>query len=199
MFTIKEATFNTESTLELNKLFSLRYKVFHSRLNWGLEVDTVFQQERDQYDVMGTKYLYVLCPQKNIVGCWRIIATTTDYMLKKTFPELLDHEAPPCSENIYELSRFAVDKDVNTSQIKSSQVTKAMFKAIYDYAQNNGITEFVTVTSVGVERIVKRSLIPCTRIGNGAVHLLGYTKSVALRIAVDERFKSAVSDVSEDI
>ncbi|WP_157822476.1 acyl-homoserine-lactone synthase [Psychromonas sp. Urea-02u-13] len=59
---------------------------------------------------------------------------------------------------------------------------------MYDYAKNNGIKEFVTVTSVVGERIVKRSLIPCTLIGTGAVHLVGNTKSVVLCIAVDDRF-----------
>ncbi len=193
MFTIKEASFSTEPNSELDKLFSLRYKVFHSRLKWGVDAGELNQQEKDQYDVIGTKYLYVACPEKNIVGCWRIISTTTNYMLKDTFPELLGNDIPPCSPEIHELSRFAVDKDAHSLNIKPSLITKAMFKAIFDYAKSHHIKEYVTVTSIAVERIIKQNRIPCIRVGKGDVHLLGETKSIALRIPIDDRFARAVS------
>lgn len=193
MYTVKELSFTSRPSTEIVKLFSLRYKVFHSRLNWRLQVDSVSKQEKDQYDTLGTKYIYVTCADDHVVGCWRIIPTTQNYMLRNTFPELLGNEIAPCSTTIYELSRFAVDKQQLPLHSSSSQVTKMMFKAIYYYAKDNGIEEFVTVTSVGVERIVKKNLIPCIRFGSGIVHLLGSTKSVALRIAVDEHFEKAVS------
>ncbi|PKG37193.1 hypothetical protein CXF74_20130 [Psychromonas sp. Urea-02u-13] len=60
MLTIKEAIFNADSTFEFNELFSLRYKVFHSCLSWGLEIDTVYQKKRDLYNIMRTIYLYIL-------------------------------------------------------------------------------------------------------------------------------------------
>ena len=173
-----------------NNLLKLRYQVFKERLNWDIE--TEFELESDDYDTSDVQYLYANDENMNICGCWRILPTTGAYMLKDTFPELLGDNDAPVSNTIYELSRFAFDKESAPLNADGVNISMEMFKSVYIYAIENGIEEYVTVTSTAVERMIKRIGIPSTRIGNKKVTMLGDTKSVALRIPINEQFKKSV-------
>ena len=67
-----------------------------------------------------------------------------------------------------------------------------MFRAIYKFAVYNDITHYVTVTSIGVEKLLKRIGLPHQRMGDRQVHKLGDTRSVALLIPIDEQFRASV-------
>ncbi|MDN3697123.1 GNAT family N-acetyltransferase [Vibrio genomosp. F6] len=171
-------------------LLKLRYKVFSARLHWDLE--TSEEMETDQYDVELAHYLYAMEDEGSMVGCWRILPTTTDYMLKNTFPELLGGISAPVDEKVYELSRFAVDKDFSRKVGGVSNITLKMFQSLYYHAQDKQIDSYVTVTSAGVEKLIKRMGIPCSRIGDQKVHMLGDTKSVALHIPMNNHYRESV-------
>lgn len=113
-------------------------------------------------------------------------------MLKDTFPELLGDVQAPQGERIYELSRFAVDKEFSAQSGGVSNVTMKMFQSLYHHAQSQGIERYVTVTSTGVEKLIKRLGIPCERVGDQQVHMLGDTRSVALLIPMNERYRDSV-------
>ena len=187
---IRSETKKSISKENYTNLLKLRYQVFKERLNW--DVETEWELESDDYDTSDVQYLYANDENMNVCGCWRILPTTGPYMLKNPFPELLgDHEAP-VSNTIYELSRFAVDKESARLNADSVNISMEMFKSVYIHAIENGIEEYVTVTSTAVERMIKRIGIPSTRLGNKKVTLLGDTKSVALRIPINEQFKRSV-------
>lgn len=171
-------------------LLKLRYKVFSARLHWDLE--TSEEMETDQYDVELAHYLYAMEDEGSMVGCWRILPTTTDYMLKNTFPEMLGGISAPVDEKVYELSRFAVDKDFSRKSGGVSNITLKMFQSLYYHAQDKQIDSYVTVTSAGVEKLIKRMGIPCSRIGDQKVHMLGDTKSVALHIPMNNHYRESV-------
>ncbi len=67
-----------------------------------------------------------------------------------------------------------------------------MFQSLYHHAQSQGIERYVTVTSTGVEKLIKRLGIPCERVGDQQVHMLGDTRSVALLIPMNERYRDSV-------
>ena len=181
---------DTLSNNEYKDLLSLRYRVFKKRLNWDIE--STDQLESDNYDHSGTTYLIAKEEQK-MVGCWRILPTCGTYMLKDTFPQCLGGDEAPVSESIYELSRFAVERsDSASSHYTPSSVTIEMFKAVYLYGIQHSITHYVTVTSTGVEKLLKRIGVPHKRFGDSKVHLLGDTRSVALLIPVDDTLKTSV-------
>lgn len=190
MINIKTASYNTICKEEYKGILSLRYEVFKERLQWDLEADQ--ELESDQYDHEKTEYLYANDEYKNILGCWRILPTTGDYMLKNTFPELLGNEVAPNATTTFELSRFAVKKHQSAHDATVSHTTMKMFRAIYCHAVANGIEEYVTVTSTAIERILKRVGIPFNRIGDKKVHLLGHTKSIAISIPINKQFRQAV-------
>ncbi|MBW3695488.1 GNAT family N-acetyltransferase [Vibrio sp. T187] len=175
---------------DYHNLLRLRYKVFSARLRWDLK--TSQQMESDQYDIEMAHYLYAKESNGHLVGCWRILPTTAAYMLKDTFPELLGTEPAPTGKRIYELSRFAVDKDYSKSVGGVSNVTLKMFQSLYEHAQERDIDSYVTVTSAAVEKLIDRMNIPFKRIGDGKVHMLGETRSVALQIPMNESYRVSV-------
>ncbi|WP_394246255.1 acyl-homoserine-lactone synthase [Vibrio profundi] len=177
-------------TSDYHDLLKLRFKVFHGRLQWDLE--TQHGMETDQYDVEQAHYLYAKEDGGHLVGCWRILPTTDSYMLKDTFPELLGVQTAPTGERIYELSRFAVDKDYSKRVGGVSNVTLKMFQSLYEHAQEHDIDSYVTVTSAAVEKLINRMKIPSSRIGDGKVHMLGSTRSVALHIPMNRQYKESV-------
>ncbi|MCG3728852.1 acyl-homoserine-lactone synthase [Vibrio cincinnatiensis] len=171
-------------------LLKLRYKVFCQRLHWDLNVKE--ELESDEYDVPQAHYLYAKEASGHLIGCWRILPTTSHYMLESTFPDLLGELAAPKHPQIYELSRFAVDKEHSALAGGVSDVTMKMFQSLYYHAQKYDIDHYVTVTSTGVEKLIQRLGIPCERLGDKQVHLLGTTRSVALSIPMNTQYRESV-------
>lgn len=187
---IKKSEFLTIPDREYIGLLRLRYQVFVLRLQW--ELTSGLGLESDQYDNADAKYIYACDNTDKVNGCWRLLPTTGDYMLRTVFSELLGDQDVPNDPTIVELSRFAVEKQSSTMNGVSSEITMKLFEAIYTYAISNGIKEYVSVTSTAIERFLKRIKIPCNRIGDQQVHLLGCTKSVVLSIPINDGFKHAV-------
>ncbi|MCW8333728.1 acyl-homoserine-lactone synthase [Vibrio paucivorans] len=183
-------TFSEIPTGDYDDLLSLRYKVFAKRLNWELNVEQ--QKETDEYDVDRAHYLYAKQEHGPVIGCWRVLPTTQDYMLKDTFPILLGEQEAPQEERVFELSRFAVDKEFSAQAGGVSNVTMKMFQALYQHAKSHEIDSYVTVTSVAIEKLISRMGIPNSRIGDQQVHLLGDTRSVVLHIPMNEQYKQSV-------
>ncbi len=67
-----------------------------------------------------------------------------------------------------------------------------MFQSLYYHAQQHDIAHYVTVTSTGVEKLIQRLGIPCERLGDKQVHLLGTTRSVALSIPMNSQYRESV-------
>lgn len=188
---IKKAEFTTIPENEYLGILSLRYQVFKKRLQWDLKSEN--DLESDQYDNDSAEYIYACDDTRNVNGCWRLLPTTGDYMLKTVFPELLGHHKAPSDPRVVELSRFAVGKHSSKMHDSASEITMKLFEAIYFHAIKNDIKEYVTVTSTAIERFLKRINIPCERIGDQQVHLLGETKSVVLSMPINNMFREAIA------
>ena len=184
-YDISYGSFTDIPKATFNDVLKLRHKVFIGRLNWELNSDEGL--EKDEYDTASASYIYVQ-REACIVGCWRIIPTTASYMLKDTF-NVMQGGLPTISDpSICELSRFAVDKESVESSHKISDITVSMFKGVQQYAHSHKVHEYITVTSLAVERILKRIGLPFERFGDKKVHKLGETKSVALRFIMNNEF-----------
>nr|AKE33865.1 LuxI [Plasmid vector pCCB9]ASL68972.1 LuxI [Synthetic plasmid]AXN93642.1 LuxI [Cloning vector pCC-AHL] len=193
---IKKSDFLAIPSEEYKGILSLRYQVFKQRLEWDLVVEN--NLESDEYDNSNAEYIYACDDTENVSGCWRLLPTTGDYMLKSVFPELLGQQSAPKDPNIVELSRFAVGKNSSKINNSASEITMKLFEAIYKHAVSQGITEYVTVTSTAIERFLKRIKVPCHRIGDKEIHVLGDTKSVVLSMPINEQFKKAVLNAAND-
>jgi len=87
-----------------SELFHYRYKVFVEQLGWDL--DTPHDREKDQFDHHDTLYVIARDIHKQVVGCARLLPTTSSYLLEEVFPQLLNGMPAPKSPEIWELSRF---------------------------------------------------------------------------------------------
>jgi len=184
--------FNRFDAETLRGMFAFRHQVFSERLGW--EVGTHENLEFDMFDTMNPVYMLARGEQGAIEGCWRLMPTTDDYMLKDTFPQLLRGEPVPSDMHVWELSRFAVDAGENDGPMQAplTTVTLDMSRRLYEFAQTCGVERFVTVTSVALERLLKRTGLPITRLGDGKAQRVGRVLSVACWVEVNEQFANVV-------
>lgn len=182
------------NSLILGSMFRFRHEVFHDMLGW--EVRSENGQERDRYDELNPVYIVATNRDKEVEACWRMLPTTGSYMLKDTFPQLLHGEPAPQHQQIWELSRFAVrpHNHHEQSQVALNDLTFAMLQSAFEFACQNGIRSYVTVASVAVERLMKRTGISMRRFGQHAPQRIGKVLTVACWVDINEQTRQAVYD-----
>ena len=149
------------------QLSRYRYQVFIDMLGW--ELPTRNGLERDQFDHDDTVHVIVRNDQGAISGYGRLLPTSQPYLLGDVFPQLLNGLPPPSSQDIWELSRFAaVDFDSRTSsatgQFSSPIAVRLLQEAIF-CARTRGARRIITVSPVGVERLLRRAGFHAHRAG----------------------------------
>lgn len=140
-------------------MFRLRYEVFHERLNW--EVRTQDGIEIDEYDDPDTTYVLGYEPiRRRVQASWRLRPTTRPYMLRDTFPQLLDGEEAPSNPLCWEVSRFALDhRDSDGAadgMLRFKSLTQSLFARSIEFGISQGIQKGIWVTTPGVERMARR-------------------------------------------
>ncbi|RXJ71246.1 acyl-homoserine-lactone synthase [Veronia nyctiphanis] len=173
----------------LSDVHSLRYKVFHQRLNWQVPVNG--ELEVDEYDELDPTFIVSQGECGDVVGCMRLLKTTGPYMLADTFPQLLGGKAAPRDKNILEISRFATmnaQLQHNTKGI--SEITYSLLQKAYLHAVNEGVDAYVMVTTTAIERYLRRMGITTERLADSQD--IGGVNSVALYLHIDQRFQAAV-------
>ncbi|WP_435106295.1 acyl-homoserine-lactone synthase [Arhodomonas sp. AD133] len=176
----------------LDGVYRFRHDVFNKRLGW--EVKSRRGRERDDFDDLDP--VYIACRERDeVIGTFRLLPTTGPYMLRDTFPELLRGEEAPCASDVWELSRFAVTARDPAArvQVTCSSETMEMMRACFRYAQDNGIREYVMVTSVAVERMLRAVGMNLVRFGDGKAVRVGKVLSVACRLTIDEALGRALA------
>ncbi len=179
----------------LHGMFSLRNTIFKDRLGW--DVESRDGLEIDRFDELDPIYMVARHKARAVDGCWRLLPTTGPYMLSHTFPELLRGEPAPKDEAVWELSRFAVapTDPQDRRQINFSLTTFGMMQRVFEFGHDNGIGQYVTATSVSLERMLRRIGLPLKRFGDGKAIKVGNVLSVACRIEINEQSRAAVYGV----
>ena len=151
---------------ELTEMHRLRYRVFKERLGWDVEVSG--DMEIDEFDACRPAYLLQKDDDGRVQGCVRLLPTTGTTMLRDTFPALLDGQAAPASDAIWESSRFGVDlctKDTKTAR-SIARATYELFAGMIEFGMMRQLTDIVTVTDARMERILCRARWPLRRLGS---------------------------------
>ncbi|WP_369680878.1 acyl-homoserine-lactone synthase [Pseudomonas gingeri] len=174
----------------LQKMHVLRAKIFRDRKDW--DVSVIGGMEIDGYDALNPYYMILQDkdPDKPVLGCWRLLPTTGPNMLADTFPELLAGSPVPCAEDTWELSRFAICPQNGRSYAFSDQSLIAIRAVVY-FGVERGLKRFVTVTTVGVEKLLIRLGLDIRRLGPAQV--IGVERAVALSIALSQKTLEALS------
>ena len=150
-----------------NNLAHYRYRVFVETLGW--QMDTPVGVERDQFDREDTVYVVSRDYNNNINGCARLLPTTAPYLLAEIFPQLLHGLPVPSDPDTWELSRFAaIDfNDKNTSPLHqcSSPIAVELLRQSIACARKLGAKRLITVSPVGIERLLRRAGFNAKRAG----------------------------------
>lgn len=171
------------------EVFSLRNQVFAERLKW--KVVSLSGLEVDRYDLMKPWYVTIEDEDERVVGTWRALPTTGDYMLRDIFPELARGEEIPNDPNIWEISRLAVEElakqDGGLSDAKCvAALTLRLLNTINDFAVENDVKAFVAVTSVAGERIMRKLGFKIRRMGDQKPMKIGKVLCTAIWIDADD-------------
>lgn len=175
------------SRVELRAIHVLRAKVFRDRMGWAVPI--LGGMEIDGYDALEPHYMVIRGDDQHICGCWRMLPTLGPYMLKDTFPELAQGATLPEEENIWELSRFAIETD-GDNRFGFAERAKEAMRAIVNFADAQGISKYVTVTTTAVERLLRHSGVETTRMGPPLQ--IGVEKAVALEIHLGAKTRTAL-------
>ncbi|WP_020652218.1 acyl-homoserine-lactone synthase [Massilia niastensis] len=169
---------------ELWEMHMLRAKVFRGRLGW--EVPVLYGMEFDGYDALEPRYM-LMRDEETLRGCWRLLPTEGPYMLKDSFPQLLDGQEAPCDARIWELSRFALETE-GAAGYGFSEMTMESIAAVIRHGQAQHLTRYVTVTTVAIERMLRRAGVVTTRLG--APRTVGVETAVALYVEIGPTYEA---------
>lgn len=184
----------------LHSMLQLRFAVFKKRLDWDvnvqeeLEVDDYDQEENVNYVVVS--HCDELQKEK-VIGCMRLLPTTGKYMLKDTFQQLTQSIVLPEQEDVWEISRFAVDntiileQDAHKSARSFGTTSKNIIYEMCQFALNNNISYYITLTTTHVEKLIINLGLSCRRVGD--VQMIDGLKVVILEIIMDQNSFDAVN------
>ena len=136
-----------------------RHRVFIETLGW--QMDTPPGIERDRFDRPETVHLIARDDQHAIVGYARLLPTTGPYLLGEMFPQLLNGLPPPCSDEVWELSRFAVmdlrGARAGVSTQRPSALAVDILQLAAGYVERRGGKRLITVSPLAMERLLRRT------------------------------------------
>ncbi len=136
-----------------------RHKVFVETLGWELPARAGL--ELDQFDRADTIYVAARQEDGRLVGAGRLLPTDRPYLLETVFPQLMGDAEPPRRADIWELSRFAaVDFDeASTYPLSqfSSPIAVGLLREVLRLAAAHGVVRLITVSPLGVERLLRRA------------------------------------------
>jgi acyl homoserine lactone synthase len=173
-------------SIELWEMYRLRAKVFKERMGWDIPV--LSGMEIDGYDALDPHYLLIK-DQNSVRGCWRLLPTEGPYMLRDTFPQLLNGRMAPCDARVWELSRFAIDSE-GEQGFGFTNLALDTMRSLFQFGMNHGIDLYVTVTTTAIERMMRRAGIVIERFGPPMQ--IGVEKTVALAIFNSEETREAL-------
>jgi acyl homoserine lactone synthase len=142
-----------------------RHKIFIQRLGWNLPTQEGL--ELDQFDRPDTIYVVARDKDGSICGCARLLPTTRPYLLGDIFADLMGALPPPSTEKVWELSRFAaapvsLDTAATFDRVRN---TRELLAAAVATAASHGASRLITVSPLGVERLLHRMGVHAHRAG----------------------------------
>lgn len=177
---------------DLAEMHRLRYRIFKERLGWDVQVGG--DMEVDEFDACQPVYLLQRNDDGRVQGCVRLLPTTGPTMLRDTLPALLDGQAAPASDAIWESSRFGGDLCTREAKTAGSiaRATYELFAGMIEFGLMRQLTDIVTVTDARMKRILCRARWPLKRLG--APRPIGKTIAVAGYLEVSRERLSCVRE-----
>ena len=145
----------------------------------------------DGFDADDSAYLLTTNPKDAVIGGWRLRPTTRSCVLRKVFPDLLYGAPAPMERSIWEISRFSADSpDASGPAQDLGDASRALVLQAIEFAARSGVTQYVMVVSLAVERLLRRMGLRLHRFGP-PMHI-DRAMSVAVWLDVDLHARSMV-------
>jgi N-acyl-L-homoserine lactone synthetase len=187
---IDAITFETAHLLgdALPSMYRLRHRVFVERKHY--DVPNYRGMEWDQFDTPAAVYLLWRDADLQVRGMMRLIPTTFPYMIKELWPDLVDSGEFPSRPDVWEITRFGVDKDLDPETRK--RACAELVCALFEFGVTSGIREYLCLTMLPVLRnaIGKAG---CSVDLMGSLQKLGGLPVVAGKFSVTRNALSKVS------
>ena len=129
----------------LRSMFAARKSVFVDLLKWDVPV-LDGRYEVDQFDDVHATYLILAEPDGTHLGSARLLPTTRPHILDSLYAELCE-DAPPQSPEIFEITRFCLDRRLSARERR--QVRDTLVTALADHALATGITAYSAIAEMG--------------------------------------------------
>lgn len=140
----------------------LRHRVFIEELKWPLgPIRSVNGMEYDQFDISSAHYIVRINEEGEVDACTRLLPTSGPYLLGDIFGDLISTIQRPSSNMIWETSRFCADRKTAPKNIVGLLVA-----AMLEFGLTRNITNYVSVSDIRIEPLLRRSGWTPQRIGN---------------------------------
>ncbi len=180
----------------LDQMHLLRGSQFFDRRKWRVTVED--GRERDLYDDMNPLYCLVSDGHGKLLASTRVLMTMGPHMLADVFPDVMGDEEPLRHPLAWEISRFCVDTKAAREAAPNgiNHVTRELLHCLYSAAHKAGITDFVAVHDVYMERILKRAGCEMSRLGPIVLYDDGL-KTMGSHFEVSQRVINAMKPLPE--
>ena len=129
----------------LRAMFAARKSVFVDLLKWDVPVlDDKY--EVDQFDDVHATYLILAEPDGSHLGSTRLLPTTRPHILDSLYAELCE-EAPPHAADIFEITRFCLDRRLSARDRRA--VRDTLVATLVEHALANGIGAYTAIAEIG--------------------------------------------------
>lgn len=129
----------------LRAMFAARKEVFVDLLKWDVPVlDGRF--EVDQFDDPHAHYIVLADREGGHLGSARLLPTMRPHILNSLYPQLCA-DAPPSAPDIYEVTRFCLDRGLSARERRT--VRDTLVVALTEHALANGITGYSAIAEMG--------------------------------------------------
>lgn len=178
MLHILQSAASPASDAVLRSMFAARKSVFVDLLKWDVPV-LAGRYEVDQFDDAHATYLVLAEPDGTHLGSARLLPTNRPHILDSRYAELCE-EAPPRADNIFEITRFCLDRRLTARERRP--VRDTLVAALVDHALAHGIAAYSAIAEVGWLQQILAFGWRCRALGLPRV--IGGTKLGALMIDV---------------
>jgi len=164
----------------LRSMFVARKEVFVDLLKWDLPtIEDAF--EVDQFDDPHAQYLILLGEGGQHKASARLLPTTRPHILSDLYPQLSESPVPKGDE-IFEITRFCLDRNQNAVERRSSR--NQLVTAIAEHAIRSGIRMYSGVAEFAWFQQIRAFGWDCVQLGP-PVRECGKLL-VGLRIIIDD-------------
>lgn len=129
----------------MRAMFEARKRVFIDLLGWDLPV-LAGRYEVDQFDDVQARYLILVDAGQRHRASARLLPTTRPHILDSLFGALCE-ETPPTGPDIYEITRFCLDRDLTAVQRRRAR--DELVVALVHHALATGIRAYSGVAEIG--------------------------------------------------